>query len=205
MGLQERDVREQNCLQALQKLGDAALTAGNYEEAIHYCPAGGGSRCLVGRGAARMDGGIGKSGDRNAALQVYREFLEVLASDPNAVPDEQTTRPVPASAGRSAAAGAVAPAVVTAEPAAAPKVTGYLPHPLTDLVGREDERLEVAARLRRSRLVTLTGPGGIGKTRLAIDVAGEVVESMPTACGWWRWRRSPKANWWRRRSLPCWD
>ena len=54
-------------------------------------------------------------------------------------------------------------------------VKGYLPHPLTDLVGREDECMEVALLLRRSRLVTLTGTGGIGKTRLALAVAGEVV------------------------------
>ena len=56
-----------------------------------------------------------------------------------------------------------------------PAVRGHLPHPLTELIGREDERLEVAAKLRQSRLVTLTGPGGIGKTRLAVEVAAQAV------------------------------
>ncbi|MFE1577095.1 AfsR/SARP family transcriptional regulator [Streptomyces fradiae] len=46
-----------------------------------------------------------------------------------------------------------------------------LPFPLTGLVGREDEKRRVAALLAEHRLVTLTGPGGIGKTRLMLDVA----------------------------------
>ncbi|AOT61638.1 AfsR/SARP family transcriptional regulator [Streptomyces rubrolavendulae] len=46
-----------------------------------------------------------------------------------------------------------------------------LPFPLTGLVGREDEKRQVAALLAEHRLVTLTGPGGIGKTRLMLDVA----------------------------------
>ena len=46
-----------------------------------------------------------------------------------------------------------------------------LPTPLTSFIGRENERAEVAAALRASRIVTVVGPGGIGKTRLANEVA----------------------------------
>ncbi|MET7328595.1 BTAD domain-containing putative transcriptional regulator [Nonomuraea sp. NPDC005650] len=49
-----------------------------------------------------------------------------------------------------------------------------LPAPLTDLIGREGELAEVRALLAASRLVTLTGPGGVGKTRLALAAAGGV-------------------------------
>ncbi|MDM4761832.1 ATPase [Galbitalea sp. SE-J8] len=46
-----------------------------------------------------------------------------------------------------------------------------IPVPLTELVGREAERGAIAAQLDRGRLVTLLGPGGSGKTRLAIETA----------------------------------
>ncbi len=54
------------------------------------------------------------------------------------------------------------------------------PLPLTSLIGREQEVVELCMLLRRSttRLLTLTGTGGVGKTRLALQVAHEMQEDF---------------------------
>ena len=54
-----------------------------------------------------------------------------------------------------------------------------LPAPLTSFVGRESELSEAAALLADARLLTLTGPGGAGKTRLALQLASTVAETFP--------------------------
>jgi len=60
-----------------------------------------------------------------------------------------------------------------------------LPRPASSFVGRERERAEVAALVREgSRLVTLTGPGGCGKTRLAIEAAAELVPEHRNGVYW---------------------
>ena len=66
-------------------------------------------------------------------------------------------------------------------PAAAPAGPIKLPIPPTPLVGRRAELVEVAAQLRRPevRLLTLTGVGGTGKTRLALEASRAVAPEFP--------------------------
>ncbi|GGM16272.1 hypothetical protein GCM10010129_70590 [Streptomyces fumigatiscleroticus] len=61
---------------------------------------------------------------------------------------------------------------------------GNLPEERDRLVGRQAQRAELARLVRRSRLVTVTGVGGVGKTRLAQSVAGELQPSFADGA-WW--------------------
>ena len=50
---------------------------------------------------------------------------------------------------------------------------------LTDVVGRTAAVAEVQTLLNERRLVTLTGPGGVGKTRLALETAAQAADAFP--------------------------
>ena len=69
-------------------------------------------------------------------------------------------------------------------PRARPVATHNLPEARTPFIGRAGEREALVRALSRSRLVTICGPGGSGKTRLAYESAGAMVELM--ADGVWR-------------------
>src|SRR5215472_18626255 len=58
------------------------------------------------------------------------------------------------------------------------RVTGNLPAELTSFVGHRGELAEVRRLLAASRLVTLTGPGGVGKTRLALRAAAGLARAF---------------------------
>ena len=81
---------------------------------------------------------------------------------------------------------------------------GNLRAPVTSLIGREDEVAELVSAVRSHRLVTLAGVGGVGKTRLALEVAGALLTNSQTVYGfssllqWWILQRFPMH--WRQ----CW-
>jgi len=54
-----------------------------------------------------------------------------------------------------------------------------LPRPATGFIGREDDLAEVTSLLERHALVTLVGPGGLGKTRLSIEVGNQTLSRFP--------------------------
>ena len=69
---------------------------------------------------------------------------------------------------------------------------GNLPRQMTTFVGREAEIASLADLVREPSLVTLTGVGGVGKTRLALQVAAEVVADFPD--GAWMCEFAPIAE-----------
>jgi predicted ATPase/DNA-binding SARP family transcriptional activator len=137
------------------------------------------------------------SGDRHKALGQYERLQEVLARELGVKPDSTTQglyediktgrfsdRAADVGQLEDAATDAVyrkrlSRARTPASKRAMETLPGNLPTPLTSFVGRETEVADVKAGLSRARLVTLLGPGGSGKTRLALRVAAEVTPEFP--------------------------
>jgi non-specific serine/threonine protein kinase len=64
------------------------------------------------------------------------------------------------------------------------ETSSTIPVPLTSFVGRETELEEIAGLLSSSRLFTLTGPGGVGKTRLAVQTASDSIGRFKDGVVW---------------------
>jgi len=63
-------------------------------------------------------------------------------------------------------------------------VPGYLPQQLTSFVGRGHDLTETARLFDEHRMVTITGAGGCGKTRLSLELAGRLLGTFPDGA-WW--------------------
>lgn len=114
-----------------------------------------------------------RSGLRAAALSQFDACCEALKSELGLAPSEETS--ALAEKIRQGEAGSSAPIRV------ADVGPVKLPQFRTDLVGREDELAKTVGLLQagKCRLLTITGPGGCGKTRLAVAAARQAVELFP--------------------------
>jgi len=74
--------------------------------------------------------------------------------------------------------GVSSPAMLLPSPAMATRSGGRLPIPVTPMIGRQVETAKVRQLLGRSRVVTLTGPGGGGKSRLALELAHDMLDHV---------------------------
>lgn len=111
------------------------------------------------------------SGQRGAAIRQYEACIAILDEELGAAPEAET-----AALGQEIRAGRVGRRRVPASVARAPltpRLGPALPADHTPFVGREAELTEIGRLLadRECRLLTLIGPGGVGKTRLAIQAA----------------------------------
>jgi predicted ATPase len=117
------------------------------------------------------------AGQRAQALAQYEQLTAILDRELDVEPDDATQDLAAAiRAGRYPdVAQPLVPEVVPPAPSTQPTPTN-LPAIVSDLVGREREIAEVRQLLSTGRLVTLTGPGGVGKTRLGIEVAQRLMD-----------------------------
>jgi predicted ATPase/DNA-binding SARP family transcriptional activator len=111
------------------------------------------------------------TGDRNAALKQYEECQRILAEELGVEPAAETTALYDWAKQSS-----------PAKPLEA-RITN-LPISLTAFIGRKRELTEIKQRLSSTRLLTLTGPGGSGKTRLALQIGTELLDTFKDGV-WW--------------------
>ena len=116
------------------------------------------------------------SGRPERALTQYERLHDALQSGLGTQPAEATRRL------REEIAAGRLPTAPPADPVRGQPSDGAkhnLPAPMNSFVGREREMVEVKRTLAMTRLLTLTGAGGTGKTRLALEVACDLVGSYP--------------------------
>jgi predicted ATPase/DNA-binding SARP family transcriptional activator len=111
-----------------------------------------------------------RSGRQADSLETFQEARRVLADELGLEPGPELRR--------------LQEAILAHDPAiaAAPvdhRRRGNLPAPSTSFVGRHEELHEVARLLQEHRLVTLIGPPGVGKSRLAVETARSLEEKLP--------------------------
>lgn len=125
------------------------------------------------------------SGDRAGAIQSYQTFARRLQDELGATPMPETIalyqtllqqsgplKPVP-----------IRPAVTVSAASTLKPRTNQWPAPLTRLIGREAELAEVRRLIASpdsgARLLTITGPGGVGKTRLTLELLTRLLAETP--------------------------
>jgi predicted ATPase/DNA-binding SARP family transcriptional activator len=176
----ERAARHEGYLHTLQRLAQHESEQGQWREAAHFLRLGIACDPLRESLYGALMEALWAGGDVAEAVQVYRTLrLRLHEAFANADPAPEITALYrrlraetpfrPASPVPSAAEGAVV----------GPSFLHNLPQRLTAFVGREEERVSVGECLEAARLVTLTGAGGIGKTRLAVAVGEEMGVSFP--------------------------
>jgi len=122
-----------------------------------------------------------ETGQRSAALRQYQECVRILSEELDLAPAEETSALYEQI--RSSPAGDTAvtpgPAEDTLLPGRTAPIRHNLPAQTGPFVGREIELAEISTRLQdpACRLLTLLGPGGIGKTRLALRLAKDLVQT----------------------------
>jgi predicted ATPase/DNA-binding SARP family transcriptional activator len=145
-------------------LGEGASLVGELRALLSADP-------LAERPRALLMRSLYAAGRQAEALEVYHQARELLSGqlgvDPSAQLEQVYLRILRGEENSFDSERAVVPAAVTtAHP--------VVPSTLTTFVGRDTEVTQVLKNLGAARLVTLTGPGGVGKTRLATEVAGRL-------------------------------
>ncbi len=113
------------------------------------------------------------SGQRQPALRQFQTLKEALRNELEADPSPTSLRLY-----EEIQSGRLAQTTALVSTETNPRKHN-LPAQLTSFIGRETEIADLSENVKSTRLVTLTGAGGTGKTRLALQVAEQVLDTFP--------------------------
>jgi predicted ATPase/DNA-binding SARP family transcriptional activator len=179
----QQDNLERECAWLLGELVRHHVDNGQFEAAIEYARRW---LCLDPLEEAvhrRLMDLYSLAGRRSAALRQYEKCRAILKKELGEEPDEETERlheQIRSRPSRSVAAIRAPGAVPPGHPGRR-AVRDNLPCQPEPLIGRQEEMAQLADLLRGEgpRILTLTGPAGVGKTRLALQVAAGLDEQFP--------------------------
>lgn len=143
---------------------EAELRLGHHGEILADVEAAAAAHPLRERLAGLRMRALHAAGRQSDALAVFEEVRRTLAEELGVDPSEELRK-----THLAVLRGELE--VPEAAPTGPEAVPGRLPAPLTSFVGREEELRLLAGSLETSRLVTVVGPGGVGKTRLTVEAA----------------------------------
>ncbi|MBR0755594.1 hypothetical protein JQ604_25720 [Bradyrhizobium jicamae] len=200
----ERQRLRELALEGMAKLLDHHLSAGMIERGIYVATRLLAEDPLQERVHRTLMELYARQGRQGAALRQYRTCTELLSRELGIEPDAQTKTlhrhllrewhrmqpPQVATLHRSASedtpvrGGDALPATELLDRVVPPSVRttavlGNLPLLTTSFLGRDRELTRAGEILSNARLITLTGPGGIGKTRLALQLAAKLQDNYP--------------------------
>jgi len=175
--LSEREARERAYVEALERLARLAVERQAPETAVRWLQQA--IRTDPARETAQqaLIQALAASGNAAGMVQAYRAFRLYLHNELNAAPAPETIELYQRLQARTRETTATRPVQPATRLAAPP--TRHLPIPLSPLIGRESDIEDAHACLRSNRLVTLTGSGGVGKTRLSIAIAERSEDDFP--------------------------
>jgi DNA-binding SARP family transcriptional activator len=154
-------------LEALADLTEGALAQAAYDTAVTYARRQISLEPWRESAHRQLIQALALSGQQHAALAQYETCRRLLAEELGVEPTQRTQQL--ATAVRQGTLTPTPPPVTHPIPPASPKpIPHNLPHTLTPFIGREEALAELLTCFTHedARLVTLTGPGGMGKTRL---------------------------------------
>jgi DNA-binding SARP family transcriptional activator/predicted ATPase len=162
LGPEGRALEDQR-LDAEERHAHALIEAGDIDRALALLAGLVNAEPLRERRWALLMTALARAGRQADALRAYRRAAETLVERTGLDPGPELQR--------------LETAILLQDPvldvARWQPAPGTAPAPLTGLVGRDGERAALIRRLAGSRLVTVVGPGGVGKTTLAVDVGAD--------------------------------